>query len=89
MADNPIVGVVVDDDPPLLTVDEHRAVALLGEIADLLSRRVVGHGETRVPDLTELFAHIHAVQAAVLAQAATRAYPDLYRALGETLGGES
>lgn len=37
---------------------------------------------------SELAVHIHAIQNMTLAQAASRAYPDHYRGLGEVAGGE-
>jgi hypothetical protein len=72
---------VADD---LLTEDEHRAVALLAELWNLLSG-IVGPDDTRRGDLAELRPHIHAIQQAVLSQAAARAYPHRYRCLGEVL----
>ena len=68
----------------LLTEDEHRFMDLTGDLANLLAR-IVGDGRTRAGDLNEAVAHIHALQALVLAQAAARAYPDKYRLLGEAL----
>lgn len=66
----------------LLTDDEHRAVELAGELYGVLCA-VVGNGPARDQDLRELVAPIHAIQHAVLKQAAARAYPDRYRLLGE------
>lgn len=65
----------------LLTDDEHRAVQLAGELWNLLCR-IVDHGSTRAADLREIVAHVHAIQHAVMSQAAARAYPDQYRLLG-------
>jgi hypothetical protein len=62
----------------LLTSTEIRAVQLLGDFAGLM-RQITGEG----PDWTEAAQRIHALQHMVMAQAAARAYPDLYRALGE------
>lgn len=68
----------------LLTEAEHEAVQTAGALAGMLSR-VVGDGPNRTPDLNELLVHVHAIQHAVLAQAAARAYPDLYRLLASSL----
>lgn len=67
-----------------LTADEHRLMVLTGDLMQLLAR-IVGNGSSRAGDLNEAVAHIHALQAMVLAQAAARAYPDRYRLLGGTL----
>jgi len=70
----------------LLTDSEQRAmeftVALWKELGE-----VVGTGPSRAGDLRELVVHIHAIQHAVMSQAAARAYPDRYRLLGGTLDG--
>ena len=65
-----------------LTAAEHRVVELLGEAMSLYATKVVGDGRTRTPDVHEFGASIHALQNAVLAQAAARAYPDRYRLAG-------
>lgn len=65
----------------LLTPAEHDAVAMAGELWNLLTG-IVGDGPAREGDLRELIAPIHEIQRAVLKQAAARAYPDLYRLLG-------
>lgn len=64
-----------------LTEDEHAAVKMAGDLWGLLCR-IVGDEPVRRPDLAELIIHVHAIQRAVMAQAAGRAYPDLYRRLG-------
>lgn len=46
---------------------------------------IVGRGDTRAPDMDELFGHVHAIQQAIMSQAAARAYPDLFRLLGEVI----
>lgn len=43
---------------------------------------VVGKESTRDADLKELIVHIHAIQRAVMANAAARAYPEEFRPLG-------
>lgn len=65
----------------LLTPAEHAAVAKAGELWNDLCA-IVADGPARAGDLSELIFHIHAIQRAVLKQAAARAYPDLYRLLG-------
>lgn len=79
--------VAVDSDD-LLTQDEHEAVRLCLELWNLVSGKVIGAGPSRRGDLDELTVHIHAIQQAVLSQAAARAYPDRYRLLGRSLAGE-
>lgn len=69
---------------PLLTADEHKAMSITGELANTLAR-VVGNDTSRGHDINELMGHVHVLQHAIMSQAAARAYPDLYRRLGETL----
>lgn len=47
-----------------------------------LMRQVIGGGPDAAHDWNEAAHNIHAVQNAILAQAAARAYPDQYRLLG-------
>lgn len=68
----------------LLTDREHRAVALAAELWNELVE-IVGHGLSRANDLNDLGSHIHAIQQAVLSQAAAREYPVKYRLLGEVV----
>ena len=68
----------------LLTEAEHQVVEQAGELWGALCS-IVGDGPTRDADLRELIVHVHAIQQAVMSQAAGRAYPDLYRTLGDTL----
>jgi hypothetical protein len=67
----------------VLTVAELAAVQQAADLWGTLCK-VVGNGPTRNHDLAELAAHIHAIQHAVMSQAAARIYPDLYRLLGES-----
>lgn len=67
-----------------LTDDEHAAVEALAQAWNALVR-VVPAGPTQTADLGELAAHVHALQNAVLAQAAARAHPTLYRLMGQSL----
>lgn len=70
-----------------MTEAEHQVMALTAELWNLLAGEVVGQGSSRGGDLRELGGHIHAIQHAVLSQAAARAYPDLYRLLGGVPNG--
>jgi len=70
--------------PELLTADEQKAITLTADLWNQLCR-VVGGGRTRDADLVELCTHIHAIQHAVMSQAAARAYPGEYRLLGGSL----
>jgi hypothetical protein len=70
--------------PGLLTGEEH---ALLDQLRDCWNSFVSvvnagGDPAAAASDLDGIADHIHALQAAVLAQAAGRAYPDRYRKLG-------
>ena len=73
----------------LLTPDEHGLVTLLGEAAVLYQKRVVANGRTREYDCAEFISRIHDLQHAVMAQAAARAYPHLYRVAGGTVSGSA
>ena len=73
-----------DRDDELLTATEQACVKMAGDLWNELCN-VVGDGATRTGDLAELVIHIHAIQSAVLAQAAARRYPSMYRPLGGTL----
>ena len=64
-----------------MTADEHRAMELTAELANLC-RKIVGTGNQADHDWNELAHRIHAVQHTILAQAAARAYPYKYRPLG-------
>jgi hypothetical protein len=68
----------------LLTPLERQAVQQFADAWNTLCH-VVGNGSTRERDLAEAAVHLHALQQMVLAQAAARAYPDLYRLAGETV----
>lgn len=74
----------------LLTDAEHRAMDLTTQLWNVLATEVVGDmGGSRAGDLRELGAHLHAIQQAVLSQAAGRAYPNRYRLLGRALAEPS
>lgn len=69
----------------LLTDAEHLLIKQLGECATVYFD-VVGTGRTATADINEFVHKIHDLQHAVMAQAAARAYPDLYRLAGGTVG---
>ena len=66
----------------LLTPTELLAIERAAQLWNQLTA-IVGDGPTRARDLAELAAHIHAIQATVMAQAAARAYPEALRLLGD------
>lgn len=65
----------------LLSAEELRALDLTADLAKAL-QAIVGDRGTREADLRELLGHLHAIQQALLSQAAARAYPDQFRLLG-------
>ena len=65
----------------LLTPDEHLAMATSAELANLM-RKIIGDGPEADFDWAEALYRIHAVEQMILAQAASRAFPDRYRPLG-------
>jgi hypothetical protein len=73
-----------DDLPEYLTPLEQQAMALTAELANTLAK-VVGNGSSRTADIRELFGAVHVIQHAVMANAAARRYPTLYRTLGQPL----
>lgn len=70
----------------LMTPAEHRVVELLGEATSLFCAEVVGDGPTRSHDVNEWCGRIHDLQGRVLMAAAGRAFPELYRQQGQTVG---
>jgi len=66
----------------MLTEQEHM---LMGKLAEIMIEfeKMAGDTHNRPHDLHEVALHIHALQHTVLAQSAARAYPALYRLLGE------
>lgn len=69
----------------LLTGREQWIIERLGDVwGDICG--IVGDGPSRDADLAELCGHIHALQRAVMAQAAARVYPAQFRVLGRTVG---
>jgi hypothetical protein len=66
------------------TPAEERALALTGELAGALHEVIaqVENGDQAAHDWSEMAKHIHGIQHALMAQLASRAYPDQYRALG-------
>lgn len=71
----------------LLTDAELRAMDLTAELANLVGQEVIGNGPTRDADVREFVDKIHQIQSIILAQAASRAYPDRFRLLGRVLLG--
>lgn len=69
-------------DPGLLTPAEHELIDLLGQCASSYLAVVGSHVGNRFQDNVEFVAHIHDLQARVMAQAAARAYPSRYRLAG-------
>lgn len=67
-----------------LTQVEHDALTVSGELAVLI-KAAIGDGPQAENDWREAAALLHALQHMVMAQAAARAYPALYRPLGRTL----
>lgn len=59
--------------------------AIADKIADLAADfiHLVGEGETAAADFAEILPHLNALLQSVTSQAAARAHPGLYRALGE------
>lgn len=68
----------------LLTTAEHAVVQRAGELWNAICA-AIPEGPTRDADLHELVLHVHAIQQAIMSNAAARAYPKLYRRLGSTL----
>lgn len=68
-----------------LTEAEHAAVEALGDAWGLVVAVINDGGNPETFDAHELVPHLHALQNAVLANAAARAYPGTYRPLGGTL----
>jgi hypothetical protein len=75
---------VTDARPDALTPDELDALDLVANLANKIGR-IVGEGRTRAHDINELVGHIHAIQNAVMSQAAARAYPGRFRLLGQEI----
>jgi hypothetical protein len=67
--------------PDLLTAAEREVLAVLGDVARQLRAVAGGPGSA---DWLEAVPHLHALEQMVMGQAAARAYPQLYRLLGET-----
>lgn len=67
-----------------LTPLEIETIGMQGKVWNNLCK-IVGDGPSRSGDLKELCAHVHAIQQAIMSNAAARAYPDQFRPLGGTL----
>lgn len=70
-----------EEDDDCFAAAELAALDLAARLAEKLAQ-VVGDGPTRAHDLNELLVHVHAIQHAVMAQAAARLYPERFRLLG-------
>lgn len=68
----------------LLTSAERKFVEDCGSLWNDLCQ-IVEDGPTRDADLRELIVHVHALQHAVMANAAARAHAGQFRLLGSTL----
>lgn len=64
-----------------LLEEEKSVINLAGRLWNEICK-AVPDGPARKDDLRELMFHIHAIQRAMMANAAARAYPHLYRSLG-------
>lgn len=66
----------------LLTREERCILQDLGDIASRMAE-IVGQGPSRGGDIAEVVSVVHVLQNMILSQAACRAYPGVYRLLGE------
>lgn len=75
---------VVETGNPGLNDFEH---AIASKVADLAADfiELVGQTDTAQEDFAEILPHLHALQQTVMAQAAARAHPSRYRALGQSV----
>lgn len=73
--------------PSALTDAEQQVIRQAGDLWNAICA-AVPEGPARANDLGELVGHIHAIQHAFMANAAARAYPHLYRVLGESGSSE-
>lgn len=69
----------------MLTDAEHALITKLGECFNEFCI-ITNDGSNRDHDLSEAALHVHALQHAVMANAAAREYPHLYRVLGGGFG---
>ena len=71
----------------LLNEAELEAVQTIGKFAGQM-RRLIGDGPQAEADWAEAADKIHQLQTMILAQAAARAYPELFRPLGGVLSAD-
>lgn len=76
-----VCGMLPPEESELLSPAELEAMDLTAALWTVLNE-IAADGVARYGDLTELAAHVHAIQHAVLAQAAGRAYPARFRLMG-------
>lgn len=75
-------GIGLPADTPIpMTIREHDLVKKLGSLAQDFNN-IMTRGIVYNEDYREVVYHIHALQNMVLAQAAARVYPHMYRLLG-------
>lgn len=88
----PAAGPTVRSQADLLTADEHKAMEISADLANIMGKIIwagcdpdnnQGQAEH---DVNEMAQQIHAIQRSILSQAAARAYPDKYRLLGGLIG---
>ena len=70
------------ENPGLLTADELLAIGLHSQSANVIGRDVIAKRDQRDFDWGQAADKIHQLQAMVMAQAASRAYPKHFRPLG-------
>jgi hypothetical protein len=66
----------------MLTPAEHAALDMTRMLAGAVAP-ILGGGPEMQHDWNEFVQHLHAIQHMIMAQAAARAYPGMYRLLGE------
>lgn len=73
----------------LLTSDEHKALALSADLANLIAKIIKAGDDADASrfDWAEAAHDIHHIQHLIMAQAAARAYPNELRLLGSRLDG--
>lgn len=68
----------------ILTDKEKEVIQKAGELWNLICK-AIPEGPARENDLDELIFHIHGIQRAFMCCAAARAYPELFRPLGQAI----
>jgi predicted sugar kinase len=80
----------VEEEDELLTSYEKLALEVSGHLANLILNKIIPHPVAMGTenDLYEVLAHIHGIQRYIMSNAAARAYPEMYRVLGQDLKEE-